>query len=670
MQKTIGGDRLGSGQDMKTELNNYGRSTHNLSQSWKSSLAPGVLYPFLCIPATNGDNFEIDLDYFARTIPTKGPLFGQFKMQMDVFSVPMRLYQGILHNNPINIGLNMNKVLLPKIKLKHVAGNRNAKSFQSSQVANNALLKYLGISGIGQNAAGTAQPEAYVERDFNAVPILAYYDIFKNYYANKQEEDAYVLCPQDFVDIPTKVTKITATGYGSTTSYNAGDNVPALEFVIYRIYGEALSTTDVKILIDDNEYTLENCIQQGKINLEYVESDNKGLFTMFKITCNTSFVNECERHSNGEFIVEYSGNSITAADIRLKDFPLENIDKMRMQLLSSNELNSQFYIDTNSVAPYCYLAKQDKNGKTFNSYAQNGLLVKTYQSDLFNNWLNTEWIDGENGIAAVTAIDTSDGSFTIDELNMMSKVYNMLNRVAVAGGTYQDWQEAVYSEQVIRHAETPIYMGGASCEIMFEEVISTAESAGANEQQPLGTLGGKGTIQSKKGGKLDIDIKEPSFIIGIVSLTPRVDYTQGNEWYMTELNSIDDLHKPALDAIGFQDLMTERLAWWDTIIAPNSSSIVRRSAVGKVPAWIEYQTAVDKAYGDFAADEGKNYMILGRNYEIAEDGSVGDVTTYIDPSKFNYAFAYTELDAQNFWVQIMSHIKARRVMSAKIIPNL
>ena len=32
-----------------------------------------------------------------------------------------------------------------------------------------------------------------VRRLFNAAPILAYYDIFKQYYANKQEDNAYVI---------------------------------------------------------------------------------------------------------------------------------------------------------------------------------------------------------------------------------------------------------------------------------------------------------------------------------------------------------------------------------------------------------------------------------------------------------------------------------------------
>ena len=48
-------------------------------------------------------------------------------------------------------------------------------------------MKYLGISGIG-NISGAANP---CPRDFNAIPLLAYWDIYKNYYSNKQEGNGY-----------------------------------------------------------------------------------------------------------------------------------------------------------------------------------------------------------------------------------------------------------------------------------------------------------------------------------------------------------------------------------------------------------------------------------------------------------------------------------------------
>ena len=68
-------------------------------------------------------------------------------------------------------------------------------------------------------------------------------------------------------------------------------------------------------------------------------------------------------------------------------------------------------------------------------------------------------------------------------------------------------------------------------------------------------------------------------------------------------------------------------------------------------------------------------MTLNRRYEHYYDErakrfEILDQTTYIDPEKYNYIFAQTELDVQNFWVQIAVDSIARRKMSAKQIPNL
>ena len=34
-----------------------------------------------------------------------------------------------------------------------------------------------------------------------------------------------------------------------------------------------------------------------------------------------------------------------------------------------------------------------------------GMLLKTYDSDIFNNWVKTDWIDGAGGITEITSID-------------------------------------------------------------------------------------------------------------------------------------------------------------------------------------------------------------------------------------------------------------------------
>ena len=120
MSKTvnIGGGRLGSGAKMNTSMRGYERSNHDLSHLWKSTMSAGTLVPFLSEVALPGDTWDIDLDCVVKTLPTVGPLFGSFKVQLDVFSCPIRLYHAALHNNKLNIGMKMDTVKLPKMKLR------------------------------------------------------------------------------------------------------------------------------------------------------------------------------------------------------------------------------------------------------------------------------------------------------------------------------------------------------------------------------------------------------------------------------------------------------------------------------------------------------------------------------------------------------------------------
>ena len=126
----------------------------------------------------------------------------------------------------------------------------------------------------------------------------------------------------------------------------------------------------------------------------------------------------------------------------LKEKSLLTLDKIRDEILKNPgnvELDMSTTGDTevNNLFEGIRKAARHKLG---------GLILKTYDSDIFNNWVKTDWIDGENGISKVTALKPDeDGTITMDALNLQQKVYNMLNRIAVSGGTYRDWLETVYT---------------------------------------------------------------------------------------------------------------------------------------------------------------------------------------------------------------------------------
>lgn len=643
---TLGGDRLGSGKKNKAHLSSYERSTHNLSRTLRTSCSAGTLLPFMSQIALPGDTWDIELNADVMTHPTVGPLFGSYKLQLDVFLCPIRLYNSLLHNNALGIGLNMSQVKLPQIRLLGTDCEQ-ATDIDNAQINPSCILNYLGIRGVGYITGGNQT------RDMHATSLIAYWDIYKNYYANKQEEIGAVI----HTPAAANITTIDGIDFDNVTL----PNPPSGPVVAFNIGGNGWLITYTGTSPDLTQVFINCSMGTGRISLFNLMTDifDDGAGNIYG-TANTADWG-IGTISSWEYA---SPTDIQPRPPEVVTFDLNNIDDMRNAILAFQSKTNPFVIGTTTTLTPYYWLTQASNDVPNAMGSQEGLAIKTYQSDLLNNWLQTEWIDGAGGISEITAIDTSGGSFTIDALNIQKKIYKMLNRIAVSGATYNDWKETVYDHVSIRIPETPVYMGGLSKELVFSEVVSNS----ASETQPLGTLAGKGTMAGKhKGGKVVVKCDEPSYIIGIASLTPRVDYSQGNNWD-SGLKTLDDLHKPELDEIGFQELITEQAAWWDTEWNSGTTTWVQKSA-GKQPAWLNYMTDINVTKGNFAIQDNEMFMTLNRRYEHGP-GGIQDMTTYIDPAKFNFVFAQTSLDSQNFWLQVDTRITSRRKMSAKIMPNL
>lgn len=698
MKQVIGGNRLGSGKKMTTELHGYDRSTFNLNKVWRSSMCVGTLVPCYCNIGLNGDTFDIDVNALVRTTPTKAPLFGTLKMQIDFFKIPERLYNGTLHNNPTDVAMKMNNIPFQKLLIYHSLKGDLTRNFETSQINSSSLLRYLGLSGLGYDTYHTTGSDKYIEKEINATPILAYYDICKNYYANKQEGRMFYIGNKKTETTGT-INKVIQAGigwdYGHTATektyiannneviINIDDYNSSQEKILYILGDTSTQATTIDIEINGLWKTIEQATIDGDIKMFPVNNNKANIKLQIKIEVNTS--------------IKIRGLVGNIDEIELKEFEIKALDYVREACLAQNDFVRKFgnvtlnpdyivnywgmgEIETNPFSELPNFANTGGINKPNNSiYTMYGLCLKTYQNDMFNNWLSNTIVNTQWGmISEITSIDTSDG-LKLDTLNLAKKVYNMLNRLAVTGGTYQDWQEVNYGEKVTNLVETPEYCGGTSFEIGFEEVVSTSDTMEQNDKA-LGSLAGKGTIIS--GGEnnhIIIKVEEPSIIMGIVSITPRIDYSQGNKWYLTELKNYGDLHVPALDGIAFQDLMSEQMAWWSQgIVEEDGEPIKENPSIGKLPAWMNYMTDYNEVFGDFADNNKAGYMVFKRNYEPRDTETplymnsnyIKDNTTYVDPQKYNYAFAYTNLDSQNFWVQIAMDIQARRKMSAKIIPNL
>lgn len=650
--RTIGKNTLGDNNKMHVRLREYDMSSQNLSYVFRSTMGVGMLVPFMKIVCQKGDIFDIRLINKTITHPTLGPLFGSFKLQHFIFTAGFRLYNSWLHNNRTGIGMKMSDIKFPTIRRGPFPSNEVMVKHDPS-----SLYSYIGWKG-------TRCKETTNVSKKNAIPALIYLDIFKNYFANTQEENFYIIAGgaeatvtfENINNMTVRVGQDVALGWSGSTetkiTLKAGDNVKNYtnfwKSVKIRFYNPSTQGSKESYINYLTSNSNTQTITIDKLATVFPEENNLNGYTVIRGIYVGKFPGDEELYTNSLSTI-------------LKQKKLETLDKIRDEILkipgnTELDMSATQDPDVNGVFEEIRKASINKLG---------GLILKTYDSDIFNNWVKTDWIDGENGISKVTALKPDeDGTITMDALNLQQKVYNMLNRIAVSGGTYRDWLETVYTAgRYLDRPETPVFQGGMSQIIEFDEIVATT---GNTEGQVLGELAGRGYArQPNTSGRLHFQVEEPGYVMGLVAITPMVDYSQGNDFDLN-LFTMDDLHKPALDGIGYQDLMNEQRAWWTAV--QNKTSI-EDTTPGKSVAWIDYMTNFNKTFGNFAAGESEDFMVLNRNYENDGENGISNGSTYINPQEHIDIFADTALDSQNFWIQTACEITRRGNYSAKQIPN-
>lgn len=655
--RTLGKNTLGDNNKMKVAMRDYDMSTHDISTVFRSSLGVGMLVPFCKILCQKGDIIDINLINKTLSQPTLGPLFGSFKLQHFLFFGGFRLYNSWLHNNRTGIGMKMSDIKLPMMKAQTSGIATDAKT----NISASALYKYLGWSKSRRTGAN-ATTGVYK----NGIPLLLYLDIFKNFFANTQEDKFYMLKGAGALTLNIQKT------YKNQNDgpYTIGKDQQSIDVI---------NTTQITASVITNDY-------RGlweTIKVKILESDG-GLYTkrLSELTTNSSGFTITLNNVKADpyaTIFQFFTTRETAKYIKteLGQYDLKVLDQIRDVVLQKKG-NETLILEAESLGEKnngsTNLQDFIKDVITSQSNKLGGMLLKTYDNDIFNNWIKTDWIDGAGGITEITSIDitANDGKLTMDALNLQQKVYNMLNRIAVSGGTYRDWLETVYTAgKYLDRPETPVFIGGMTQYIEFDEVVSKSATETEYGSQPLGDIAaiGRGG-KPLNNGHVHYQCEEPGYIMGLMAITPMVDYSQGNDFDLN-LQTIDDLHKPALDGIGYQDLIQEQMVG-ETSVYEGGGRIdnIKHLAANKTVAWIDYMTNYNRTFGDFAAGEALDFMVLNRRYEVSDKNTINDLTTYIDPQKYIEIFADTSIDSQNFWVQTVVQATRRGNYSAKQIPFL
>ena len=206
----------------------------------------------------------------------------------------------------------------------------------------------------------------------NGVPLLLYLDIFKNYFANTQEDKFYML-------------------RGGLSRLSIGPN-------IYKIPAEDLklfptNNTDVGSFDESNNWTnyWRNVKVLGRKNGSEV------LTTMADLSSNPATkiikIDKIPSVITEIINIKFDKNIAKYINTQLKQYDLKLLDEIRDVILHKKG-NQTLYLTGDDLKEANGGSENLKNFFADIVEAQSnklgGLLLKTYDSDIFNNWIKKE----------------------------------------------------------------------------------------------------------------------------------------------------------------------------------------------------------------------------------------------------------------------------------------
>lgn len=173
------------------------QSNHNRSSYYRTTMAPGILYPIRirrCIP---GDIIDLDMESLVNTQALLTPKLGSFQLKVETFFAGTSLYCPTLWRNNVLYGSQpysgVVDVKFPYWTPSQVVTSETTSLKSFPKAAGNSFASLFGLGPGFQQLWNCSESlgfaNDYPGTKFNAIPYMMYMDIVRNYYANQQTGD-------------------------------------------------------------------------------------------------------------------------------------------------------------------------------------------------------------------------------------------------------------------------------------------------------------------------------------------------------------------------------------------------------------------------------------------------------------------------------------------------
>lgn len=156
------------------------RSVHDLSTERRTTLHAGLNIPIFSRKMLPNDSISIDVATLLQSNPLVAPLMSQYKLRVALFFEPYSNLYGWMDNNTRE----STEALLKKNHHRACLGRVANTGGSSIFCGRSSLFEYCGVPALAAFSYGDAVDPYYMNLDRH----LAYLDIIRNYYINRQED--------------------------------------------------------------------------------------------------------------------------------------------------------------------------------------------------------------------------------------------------------------------------------------------------------------------------------------------------------------------------------------------------------------------------------------------------------------------------------------------------
>lgn len=243
----------------------------------------------------------------------------------------------------------------------------------------------------------------------------------------------------------------------------------------------------------------------------------------------------------------------------------------------------------------------------------NGRLFELRQRNYGDDYFTAATPSAQEGSPAF--IDTSSGGFTIAALRLQNSLQEFKEANNYASPDYIQTNIVRYGvAPSMGVAQKPILLGSADFPMYTSGVEQTAEGTGQTTSNPFKSVGARYGSAHAEGSDFvcDFDVKEPSYLMVLVSLVPEATYSQGFDHDMqlfTQEGSLVDLPCAMFENIG------------NEAIDKNEINSFDHGVFGYVQRYLWHKLGNrNQCHGLFKADQSLGSFVVQRIFNLNGSG--------------------------------------------------